>query len=443
MWDSPQGKLAERRRDFGPIKDRSKEWTPPSILPKLDECLKGSSIAIEKGTQARNLNAIELLGMGSKSIVDNNRASPPIEPATQCPATAGENSNTLEEAYDDNDGTLTSFSTQGCFLPMESYDLGSFFPQNPISFQQVEFYPSLSSITPASQPSMTPTLSLNDNEALSYFRTTFSHLKSTRNQAWSAHAVFLYQSTQKQTALHFLLAVSHNEFAIHSGVSSDGPNLPHEVREHYERGSNLLLQSMTGQASSDHVGDLISFLYMYMFWMRRDTVYPQRLKQISKGVLTYVTTHDVVSICGRVTYKSFSSNLSGNVSEENAQTDSALLARILIYIYDRDVYCAFYGCGGHFADYLDTDPEQRRNLFAISRTSLLRYWGKDYPRDEFIQDIEQARTHEMYFDLITICQQINIFSQNFPSAKSGEMDRILRRRLDSHEIVSFDFSTTE
>jgi hypothetical protein len=177
---------------------------------------------------------------------------------------------------------------------------------------------------------------------------------------------------------------------------------------------------------------------MYMFWMRRDTVYPERLKQISKGVLTYVTTHDVVSICGRVAHKSLSSNLSGNTSEAEAQTDSALLARILIYLYDRDVYCAFYGCGGHFADYLDTNPEQRRNLFAISRTSLLLYWGKDYPRAEFIQDIEQARTYEMYFDLITICQQINVFSQSFSSAESGEMGQILRRRLDSHEIVSID-----
>jgi hypothetical protein len=290
---------------------------------------------------------------------------------------------------------------------------------------------------------MSSALSLDDTEALSYFRTTFSQLKSTINHVWSAHAVFLYQASRKQTALHFLLAVSHNELAIHSSASPDGSILSHEVRKHYERGSNLLLQSITSQASSDHVGDLISFLYMYMFWMRRDTVYPQSLKQISRGVLTYVTTHDAVSICGRIAYKSLSSNLSGNASEENVQTDSALFARILIYLYDRDVYCAFYGCGGHFADYLDANPEQRRNLFAISRTSLLRYWGKDYPRDEFIQDIEQARAYEMYFDLIIMCQQINIFSQHFPSAKSGEMERALRKRLDSHEIVTFDLSTSD
>lgn len=288
----------------------------------------------------------------------------------------------LAETHDGDGEPLSSpFPAQNKYSSFEIYDLASSFPHNAIESQTLAYSPILPFLDLASRPPMISALTSDDNEVLSYFRITFSQLKSTRNHAWSAHAVFLYQASRKQTALHFLLAVSHNEFAIHCGVPSNGSNIVHEAREHYERGSQLLLQNMTGRTSPDHVGDLISFLYMYMFWMRRNTVYPQRLRQISKGVLTYVTTHDVLSLCARAAFESLSSNLSGDTADERTQNDCALLARILIYLYDRDVYCSFFGCGGHFVDYLDFDTGRRRNLFTISRTSLHRYWGNDYPRD--------------------------------------------------------------
>ena len=84
--------------------------------------------------------------------------------------------------------------------------------------------------------------------------------------------------------------------------------------------------------------------------------------------------------------------------------------------------------------------EKRRIIWSISRTFLLRYWGKNYPRDEFIQDVEQAKTHDMYFDLITICQRINNYSQDFErnqNVKDETEERRLKRCLDSHQVVSY------
>ena len=38
IWEPPREKLASRRRGFGPVKERLREdWTPPSIVPKVEE----------------------------------------------------------------------------------------------------------------------------------------------------------------------------------------------------------------------------------------------------------------------------------------------------------------------------------------------------------------------------------------------------------------------
>ncbi|KAH8687310.1 hypothetical protein BGZ60DRAFT_5713 [Tricladium varicosporioides] len=471
VWEHPKEKLSSRRRGFGPVKERLRvNWTPPSIIPKVEKDLTPASEEaltpsisinseiqdwgtpsrpeallldgiglVNNSTELRNASGEEL-GMPEKPAI-NSWLSATLDNGAEDPFVANPQRNTLtndQETLEQSSALILDVFVPSHIIdtPIEEWESSPFTFQDPVEYETLMNVPS-----PMSFPFVgywNSPLSLEfderDNQALLYFRRNFPSLKSARSHTWSAHAVFFNQALHKRPSLHFLLALSHNELALHCGLPSSENSLSREARQHYETGSQLLLQCMTGEANIDYIGDLTSFLYMYMFWMRRDKVYPQRLRQISQGVLNYVKTHNVISLCLDGGYANLSSNLSRKTSLETSKPDSAFIARLLIYLYDRDVYCAFYNCGGHFADFLNSDIGDRQRIWAISRTFMMRYWGKSYPRDEFTKDIEQAPTYDMYFNLITICQQINNYSRKCSAEVDETEENRLRTLLDSHQI---------
>jgi hypothetical protein len=283
----------------------------------------------------------------------------------------------------------------------------------------------------------------NDSQALFYFRENFTRLKSMRNPEWSAHTVFLQYALQRQMAMHFLLAVSHHELVIYQGLS---PRLPEEARGHYETGSQLLYQSMTGERHTDHMSVMMSFLYMYVFWIRRDPVQVKRLKPLSRSVCSYIkgVGLDTILKCNRQSETTWLvSHSSPNHELEDQAPDETILSRLLVYIYDRDVYCSFYGCGGYFANYLDTDERRRRAIWTASRASLRTYWGGMYPINEAMLDFEDETTQGMHFDLIIISQLVNVYSQGYDQDGSTEKEAGLMERLDRLRTVRKKFKVGE
>ncbi|KAJ0424454.1 hypothetical protein BJY00DRAFT_264010 [Aspergillus carlsbadensis] len=404
-WRLPKPSLASRRRGFGPIKDRDSDlWLPSSIVPKADErvlALESTmtrecrnrlpSITPENTFQLDEFLADSLPGddclplSGIHPVQVPHDAETPWEPL----ASSAEN---------DSNTSLTAFGW------LRAPAIGPFFAASDLSF--------------AYATGFTPALGSDDKQAASFHCKVLAPLKSTRNWACSAHTLFLNKAYNRDMALHFLLAVSHSELAIYYGQGSQPPR---ESQEHFERGSQLFLQAHNPFASPDHVGMMLSFLYMYMFWMRRDRLDPMRLRDLSRAVLAYVRTYGLETLCA--------SDDVGTCGEIITVSEQVLLARVIIYLYDRDGFCCFFGCGGEFASYLNSDPRKRRRMWLRSRAAPLLS-SESGSFDGIKTEMEDAATLDVYFELITLHQEINAYSQA-SATQSTIMESSLKQRLEA------------
>jgi hypothetical protein len=265
-----------------------------------------------------------------------------------------------------------------------------------------------------------PSLGNSDSQAILFHRTVFAPLKSTRKAASSAHCLFLGLALQNAMTLHFLLAVSHNELAIHLGFYKQPPQ---ESWNHLQHGSRFFIQAFNPLAQLDHVGTMLSFLYMYMFWMRHNPFNLQKLRELSASVLTYVKNYNLDELCAG----------SGSLAP-----DAVLISRILTYLYDRDGFCGFFGCGGSFASYVSENLEKRHRIWQLSRsiftwsdeqTIALRMHGIHAPPKSYILSV--------YFELIAIHHDINCYSQA-TEVQALEAMRKIKRSLAGIQEVSLD-----
>ncbi|KAF7586078.1 hypothetical protein BBP40_009609 [Aspergillus hancockii] len=242
----------------------------------------------------------------------------------------------------------------------------------------------------------------NDMQALSFHRTVFGPLKSTRTPSNSAHSIFVTCAVDKQMALHFLLAVAHSELSLYYGIGLD---LPPESYLHFDQGSQLLYNASTPQGPADHPD-------------------PHRLRELSRVVVDYVQTHRVDEFCVNNDVNIFSQDLSAGL----LIPDQVLLARIFTYLYDRDGFCSFFGCGGSFATSVNRDTSKRRKIWTLSRTVFLFSEEDDLPRGT-IPEIQDAVILDLYFTLITIHHEINIYSQTGEGHACGDLQK-LNHHLD-------------
>lgn len=495
-WRQTQPQLSVRRKGTGLIRDRDKtNWKPPKILPVPRQNEGGLQSIRETSEDSATSNWAANSPLSSmndqKALIRNEpKSGIPLSldisatdslipdqtsmlelsenPMTylalanmefQRPVSANElaiNSGLVPETWMDMDGkdisvqeALSSASSMPGILTeidmerlVESSDDQGEVLSSEIISRSTPLIPDLLSRlfvrTNAANPLNSYIPISDDSQALFYFRDTFARLKSMRDPQWSVHEVFLHYASQRQMAMHFLLAVSHHELVMNQGLNS---RLPDEARGHYETGSQLLYQSMTGRRSTDHMGVLMSFLYMYVFWIRRDVLQSKRLRPLSRSVYNYVKALDVDAL---VTSKGSSPTLfspypSLELEVEDQVPNEIILSRLLVYLYDRDVYCSFYGSGGYFANYIDTDEERRQAIWVASRGSLQRYWGKLYPITEALQDFDDEMIQGMHFDLIIMQQLINDYSRHYQQDAEKERQASLTSKLDSHRLVSMGF----
>ncbi|KAL2852396.1 hypothetical protein BJY01DRAFT_259958 [Aspergillus pseudoustus] len=385
-WRQAKPSLAARRRGFGPIKDRdSGLWSPSSIVPKVSETIL--SPQPNMAPEAHHC---------LPSPIPENRLPQVAEmPWGAMTASVGYDSNNYLDAF----GLLRA--------PV----MTPFFATFDLSFAYANGF--------------TPALGTDDKQAASFHCKILAPLKSTRNWACSAHTLFLNKAYNKNMALHFLLAVSHSELAIHYGQGSQPPR---ESQEHFERGSQLFLQAHNPFAPPDHVSMMLSFLYMYMFWMRRDRLDPMKLKNLSRAVLAYIQTYGLDALCACDDVLP-DGEATGACRGTTTASEQVLLARVIIYLYDRDGFCCFFGCGGDFASYLDSNVQKRRLIWLRSRTVFLLSTEQSSSNNNEAE-IEDAATLDLYFELITLHHEINSYSQA-SVAQSVIMESRLRQRLEA------------
>lgn len=278
------------------------------------------------------------------------------------------------------------------------------------------FLVAASSLSFATTEDHSPSISRNDAEALTFHRMVFAPLKSARTTSQPAHSVFLNRAFKHHMALHFLLAVSHSELALYHGR---GVLLPQESCMHFQRGSQLFIQALEPFVPVDHVCMMLSFLYMYMFWMRRDQLDPETLRELSTSILMYIKFHDLDELCA-----------SANVpqTKTSSTSDQVLLSRIFTYIYDRDGFCGFFGWGGSFASYVNENHDKRRRIWGLSRTAFL-WLGNEESLASRVPEVQDAAIQDMYFHLIMIHHEINRYSQGTGEQALG-LEMEIQRRLE-------------
>ncbi|KAF4417037.1 zn 2cys6 transcription factor [Fusarium acutatum] len=313
--------LAERRRGLGPIKQRER-WTPPTIVPKTGDAVSEGSQSVTPPalTPAGELQLSEGLPADMSFDVlpvENEVASASPTTFPDMPPEDMISPITLPQYPQDA-------SSQLILYPTPSFDILSLFP----SF----------SFTNPTEPA--PSIGSDDVQAMTFHSTVLAPMKSTRKAALSAHSIFLNFAVQNPMALHFLLAFSHSELAIHHGFSHRPPL---ESYLHFQNGSQLLSQALVTLSPTNHIAMMLSFLYLYMFWMRRDPLEVERLRELSSSILAGST----------------------------GTSEPVTLSRILTYIYDRDVFCGFFGCGAAFAGYVSQKHETRQRIWLLSRMPIL------------------------------------------------------------------------
>ncbi|KAJ5989969.1 hypothetical protein N7522_010176 [Penicillium canescens] len=348
-WPTQPPSLSSRRRGLGPIKNREDAWAPPIILPKsvsrnsLNDLPQAGEISGDTVEPPASLGTAE----------DRYRESVHINPVdlpSPDPTESG-----IAQLMGFNEPISMAVHDQYAEFPI-LFPLQSFPPHHFLADAGPVLLASGIGVNHA------PSLGSSDTQAVLFHRTVFAPLKSTRKAASSAHCLFLGLALQNAMTLHFLLAVSHNELAIHLGFYKQPPQ---ESWNHLQHGSRIFLQALNPLAQLDHVGTMLSYLYMYMFWMRRNPFNLQKLRELSASVLTYVKSYNLDELCA---------------GSSSLAPDALLLSRILTYLYDRDGFCGFFGCGCSFASYapevqaLEAKRKIKRSLAQIQEQhKFLRY----------------------------------------------------------------------
>lgn len=84
---------------------------------------------------------------------------------------------------------------------------------------------------------------------------------------------------------------------------------------------------------------MLSLLYLFMFWMRRDRLDVTKHEDLSKAAALYVRAHALDDLCACEDLASLAGPDCAILGSPSVQ---ALLVRILIYVYDRDGLCSFF-----------------------------------------------------------------------------------------------------
>lgn len=273
-------------------------------------------------------------------------------------------------------------------------------------------------------------LSPLDQRAIYHYRTVFSSSHVTKNSFWSTNALLLRLGYEKSMMMHFILAALLNE--LQSEHSLGKVEIQNMADFHFTEGSRLFTHAMInarrGEMAPDHLDVLGSVFFMYLYLSRHRKVQKNALISLSNTICNYVSRYKLDSQFEQAQYPSQTST---DTTKDSAGRKS-LLARLIHWLFFKDVQMCFHGCGGSLATYINTSQHRRREVYQSSRGLLANNWGTSYPEDEVIDDVENALTLECLFNVFCVMQDVNELC-NIPN--KCVKARHIEQRLDSLETV--------
>ncbi|KAF2503228.1 hypothetical protein BU16DRAFT_448999 [Lophium mytilinum] len=240
-------------------------------------------------------------------------------------------------------------------------------------------------------------LTAPEHEALRHYQTTYSLYRTTKDPHWSTHKVLLSLGSYNPMIMHFLLAVSIDDYSLRKGHRSSSQ----EAESHFQEGARLLIEMMKRGAEEDHVSTMAAYFFIYLYMSKRKSTAPYRLNQLSLTVLDYVERHELNHRC--VNFSDSSTTLVTN----STKTDNSLLARLIMWTYDEDVKCSFQSTGGHLARHLTQHSARTKDVYEASRNALATHWGAEYPNSQQLDDDLNSTVLEFLWALMPLWQDIN------------------------------------
>jgi hypothetical protein len=266
------------------------------------------------------------------------------------------------------------------------------------------------------------TLTPFEHQALHHYQTVFSTYRSTKDPKWSTHKMLLNYGSYNPMIMHFILAVSINDY----GIRVSNEDAYQGAQTHFEIASGLWIDTMKKGKKSDHLALMISFFFLYLYMTKRRNVAHHRLRRLSRSVVDFVKKHKLDKRCLAST-RSLSPDEISDDSATMTTKQRSLLARLIMWTFDEDVKCGFQGSGGHLAQYLSENDARTKNIYDASRSVLENHWGPDYPDRQVFDDNENSVILEFLFAMMPLQQDINDLSSETDASTPDVCWRIQRK----------------
>lgn len=256
-------------------------------------------------------------------------------------------------------------------------------------------------------------LTLEDCEAIHYFRTEFAKLHHTKNPEYSLISLMFNIAKKDAMVMHMVVAIGHQEMDFRRRQSSVAAQ--HASSDHYSAALRLMADAVVPLSGSTKDLDTIltalwlMLVYEQHFGDERCRAYLSHLQgvasllQSQSGSLLELPPHKLGSLG-----KSPAAVRSDQSSNESKI--SIYAARVLIWIVLLDSAAATSGVGGDVNEAIlsmllsnPTDSQLRSKdpIKAVARlhhysNSLYRLaWGDAYPQAELVDDVENRNVYAL------------------------------------------------
>ncbi|KAF4956262.1 hypothetical protein FSARC_11618 [Fusarium sarcochroum] len=277
----------------------------------------------------------------------------------------------------------------------------------------------------------------NDHDAIRYFRTTFAKLHHTKNPDYSLYSIMFKIAEVDPIVMHMVLAVGGREMEFHKKLQIDHSKGARTPMWHYSSALQLMAQ-MIGTPSKGRLDFDAIYTAVYLMLL-----YEQKFGDDKcVGFMNHLDGAALIlkHYCGDMNLPPPTSGsrqrLALTFGEKSNQSHDLSLyaARIIMWVVQFDSAAASYGVDSRLNTTLHEIMMTCRNytkehdhLALLDKLEQLHHfssplygtvWGKEYPQDELVDDIENKNV----FFLEGACAQLRLMTAQLDRLDSDEKE---------------------
>lgn len=307
------------------------------------------------------------------------------------------------------------------------------------------------------RPSQTPlarcslALTIEDHEAIRYFRTDFAKLHHTKNPDYSLISLMFKTAKNDAMIMHMVLALGLQEMNLkrsESSASSERRSLMH-----YSSALRILSESLALEDTAKDLDSLLTALWLMLLYEQQFgdpecKAYSSHLQGVAS--LLQLRGEKLLGLPGGVINESRASAVSNEMQTGDQQPRiSQYAARVLVWIALLDAGAASVGIGGQVnaaifslllsspGDATTSNEDPVKAFSALHRFSNPLYrmsWGDVYPQSELLDDVENRNIYALLGQCATLrfmIAQLATLCQN-GSSEAGAKTTVIWKML--HEV---------